>query len=122
MAPKTTQVWVDLNDDGTYQPGQKSNMSEVDSQDTTYTDGKLYSRPVTITALGDWSLKYRFYATDGLFSASGTATADQTLSVIPYDVTRRVDWRTSRLRTTRRASRSASSARRRWRRTQSAEV
>ncbi|NOY65046.1 MAG: hypothetical protein GXO97_06605, partial [Nitrospirae bacterium] len=85
-APTSIQVWVDMDDSGTYDAGEKYDMTEVDSGDTDYTDGKLYTRTIVLNYAGDGILNYRFYASDGTDTATGTPTSDSTVTVVdPLD-------------------------------------
>ncbi len=81
-APTSLQVWVDKNDNLSYEVGEKYDMTAVDAGDTTYSDGKLYTAIVNIPYAGDGVLNYRFYAHDGADSATGNATADKTVTVV----------------------------------------
>ena len=80
-APVLIQVWVDEDDNGAYSESEKYAMTEVDSGDTDYTDGKRYSRAVTLTCAGGCSLNYRFYASDGLMDATGPPTSNSAVDV-----------------------------------------
>ncbi|RJR16407.1 MAG: hypothetical protein C4581_09960, partial [Nitrospiraceae bacterium] len=81
-APSSIQVWVDLDDNGTYEPGEKYNMSGTDAGDTTYSDGKLYFKSMTISYTGDGILNYRFYASDGSADATGSPASNSTVTVL----------------------------------------
>ena len=85
-APSVIQVWVDEDDSDSYEPGEKYDMSEVDSGDTDYTDGKLYSRTLTIARSGDGRLKYHFYASDGTDIATGAPVSDSIVVATNEDV------------------------------------
>jgi hypothetical protein len=78
----TIQVWIDENDNGTYESGEKYNLTEVNAGDTVCTDGKLYKTTRSLAFNGDGVLTYRFYATDGLQSATGAAATGSTLTVL----------------------------------------
>jgi predicted outer membrane repeat protein len=82
QAPTSIQVWVDEDDSGTYDAGEKYDMTEVDSGDTTFTDGKLYTKTLNISSAGDDTLNYRFYASDGIDDATGIPTSDSTISIV----------------------------------------
>ncbi|MCK5711724.1 MAG: hypothetical protein KAI25_03315, partial [Hyphomicrobiaceae bacterium] len=84
-APALIQLWVDENDNGSYEAGEKYNMSAVDGGDTTYTDGKLYTKSLNLVYAGDDVLNYRFYATDTYDLAIGDPIDDNTvfLSSVP---------------------------------------
>lgn len=79
--PTSIQVWVDENDNDLYEAGEKYAMTGVDA-DTTYTDGKRYSRSLNLAHAGDGHLSYRFYASDGLAVAAGEATANAVVAVL----------------------------------------
>ncbi|MCK5318070.1 MAG: hypothetical protein KAJ55_09150 [Anaerolineales bacterium] len=70
--PATIQVWVDADDSGSYEDGEKFDLFEVDSSDDDTTDGKLYSKTMVVNFAGDGTLNYRFHAAD----RSGEATGD----------------------------------------------
>ena len=72
------QVWIDADDDG-YEAGEKFNMLQVDG-DADCTDGKLYYYDAVLTATGTHN--YRFYASDGSDTATGTpVTTDSAVTV-----------------------------------------
>ncbi len=81
-APSSIQVWIDVDDNGTYEAGEKYALAEVDGGDTTYSDGKLYAHSLSLTHIGDGTLKYRFYATDSYDDATGAPTQDSVLTVL----------------------------------------
>ncbi|MEW6418621.1 MAG: Ig-like domain-containing protein [Nitrospirota bacterium] len=77
------QVWIDENDNSTYEESEKYNLTEVDPGDTDCTNGKLYSTTRPLAYAGDGSLTYRFYATDGSLPAIGDpADSDSTVTVV----------------------------------------
>ncbi|OGR01507.1 MAG: hypothetical protein A2511_02610 [Deltaproteobacteria bacterium RIFOXYD12_FULL_50_9] len=81
-APSSIQVWIDKNDDGDYlDASEKIDMTAVDGGDTTYTDGKLYTKTEALSYSGDGALHYHFYAADGYEAATGTPTANKTVIV-----------------------------------------
>jgi hypothetical protein len=82
VAPTSIQVWVDEDDDGTYENGEKYDMTQTDISDSIYTDGKFYTKSLTLSYAGNGILNYRFYASDGPNNATGTPTADSTVTVI----------------------------------------
>ncbi|MDH4157684.1 MAG: right-handed parallel beta-helix repeat-containing protein, partial [candidate division Zixibacteria bacterium] len=80
-APTIKQVWVDANNSGVYDdPNEKYDMTETDVGDTTYTDGKLYTKAITLNTSG--SIKYKFVFSDGTDTATGDPAADHTVTVI----------------------------------------
>ncbi len=80
-APATIEVWVDENDNETDEPGEYYAMTGADSADTQYTDGKLYTRSLTINKGNDNSIDYRFSASDGTNSAAGAPTSNSAFTV-----------------------------------------
>jgi predicted outer membrane repeat protein len=81
-APTSIQVWIDENDNSSYEAGEKYNMTAVDPGDTVYSDGKLYTLTRVLNYAGDGVLNYRFYAHDGIDAATGVATSDKTVTVV----------------------------------------
>ena len=75
------QVWIDSDDNGTYEPGEKFMMDEVDSGDPNYADGKEFILSTAITRAGDGVIKYRFFFNDGTHDARGDPTTDHTFVV-----------------------------------------
>ncbi|MCK4509493.1 MAG: hypothetical protein KAU27_13165, partial [Desulfuromonadales bacterium] len=79
--PSAIQLWVDEDDSDSYEADEKYTLSEVDSGDTTYSDGKLYAHSLALTHVGDGNLNYRFYAADANVDATGDPTQDTVLTV-----------------------------------------
>jgi hypothetical protein len=78
--PDGIQVWVDKNDDGDYlDTDEQINMEQVDTGDTDYTDGKLYTVTMTLAYGSDRTLNYCFFASDGTDVATGTPVFDHSL-------------------------------------------
>ncbi|MFW8602369.1 choice-of-anchor Q domain-containing protein [Desulfobacterota bacterium M19] len=80
-APATVQLWVDSNDNGIYETSEKHTMTAVNTNDTTYSDGKLYTLSLPLTFAGDGVLNYRFYASDGQADATGNPAANSSLTI-----------------------------------------
>jgi len=80
-APTSIQVWIDENDNNTYEAGEKYDMTAMDGSDSDYTDGKLYAKTRALAFAGDGILNYRFYASDPLVGATGAPTLNSTLTV-----------------------------------------
>ncbi|MCF6282261.1 MAG: right-handed parallel beta-helix repeat-containing protein [Candidatus Polarisedimenticolaceae bacterium] len=80
--PSVIEVWVDLDDSGTYELGEKFAMTAAIPSDTNYFDGKLYSKSLTISRAGDNTLNYRFYASDGTADAGGIGTNNSSLYLL----------------------------------------
>ena len=66
------QVWVDLDNSGSYTPNEQINLdaADADGNCTTAGGGKLYQKQITPTQVAS-DIRYRFYATDGIDNASG---------------------------------------------------
>lgn len=62
--PPVVQVWIDENDNGSFEDSEKYNMNETDPSDTTYTDGKDFEYSRKISFAGDGIIAVRFYAQD----------------------------------------------------------
>ncbi|MBN1764392.1 MAG: PQQ-like beta-propeller repeat protein [Sedimentisphaerales bacterium] len=71
-AAVTNQIWIDLNDDQTYQSNEKFVLDEVDTNDNTYTDGKEFIYTNRISLSGDGKMSYRFFFSDSLDVATGS--------------------------------------------------
>ncbi len=80
-SPWPIEVWIDVDDNGSYAADEKFTMSEVDGGDTGYTDGKLYTYSKALSFAGDGILNYRFYASDYGTEATGTPMSDLTLQI-----------------------------------------
>ncbi len=81
-APTTIQVWIDRNDDGDYlDADEKVDMVADDGGDTVYSDGKIYTKTLTLSYLGDGILHYNFYAVEADGTATGIATRDKLVTV-----------------------------------------
>ncbi|MEW6486225.1 MAG: right-handed parallel beta-helix repeat-containing protein, partial [Pseudomonadota bacterium] len=100
QAPASIQVWVDENDDGSYEAGEKHNITPADGGDTTYSDGKLYTLTLLLAYAGDGSLNYRFFASDGSANATGSPTANNTVTVnVSANIPPSLEWVTGDCRT-----------------------
>ncbi len=62
--PSPIEVWVDENDNGSYEPGERYVMTKADPSDRDRTDGKLYTRILPLSKNGDNTFTYRFFASD----------------------------------------------------------
>lgn len=82
QAPSSIQVWIDGDDSASYEPGEQFAMTEVDADDTTTTDGKLYTVTRPVPEVLDEGVNYRFYASDSLAGASGIPTGDSSVTVV----------------------------------------
>jgi len=87
-APDIAQVWVDLDDNAVYEPGEKFPMNDLVSADDPavidgdYSNGELFAGTVHVPYAGDGELTYRFYfEDDDAASATGAPTSDMALSI-----------------------------------------
>ena len=83
-SPKVSQVWIDLDGDGTYSAQEKFNLS-ADSSDSNPADGKVYSTSIDLTIpdnyRGDGRINYRFYFEDADSSpVAGNANLSENFS------------------------------------------
>ncbi len=94
QAPTTIEVWVDENDNATYEPGEKYAMTGLDGGDLVYSDGKVYTKTMTLNwaGAGDGYLNYRFYASDGAAAASGAPAGDSQVGVFQTNNAPDLDW------------------------------
>lgn len=75
------QVWIDLDDNGSYAPGEKFNLTEEAAGGCT--TGKIYKVTRQVPYAGNGVLNYRFYASNGTDNAIGDpATTDKALTVV----------------------------------------
>ncbi|MHC4649117.1 MAG: hypothetical protein ACYTBJ_27005, partial [Planctomycetota bacterium] len=79
-APTSIQLWIDEDDSSSYESDEKYDMSAA-NYDTVYTDGRIYTKTLTLSFAGDTNLNYRFYASDGTVDATGDPTSDSTVTV-----------------------------------------
>ncbi|MBI4826970.1 MAG: right-handed parallel beta-helix repeat-containing protein [Nitrospirae bacterium] len=82
QSPSAIQAWIDADDSGTYEPDEKYAMSAVNGSDSTYSDGKLYNKTLTLSYVGDGVYNYRFYASDGSADATGSPASNSTVTVL----------------------------------------
>lgn len=80
-APAGIQVWIDGNDSGTYDGGEKYTMT-VSGGDGDYTNGEVYTKTLSLPLAGDGILNYRFFATDGTDDAMGDPVAGSEVTVL----------------------------------------
>jgi hypothetical protein len=69
------QIWVDRDDNGAYSADEKFDMTE--------SGGNRYSLTLTLNAVPDGGVKYRFYATDGSYEATGAPSSGGSVTVLP---------------------------------------
>lgn len=80
-APAIKQLWIDMDDDGSYSSDEKFTMEDEDYSDYTYSDGKVYRLEKTLYFAGDGKLHYKFVFSDPDGDAIGEATAEQIIEV-----------------------------------------
>lgn len=87
-APGVAQIWIDLNDNAVYEPGEKFPMndpvtgSSPAGVDGDYSNGETFAETVHIPHAGDGTLNYRFYFEDNKAApATGAPSSDKALSV-----------------------------------------
>ena len=81
-SPSTIQVWIDLDDSGSYEVDEKFAMTGTEAEDLNLFNGKTYTKSIALTRAGDGVLNYRFYASDGSLDATGDPTADSSVTVL----------------------------------------
>jgi len=95
-APAVIQVWLDLDDSGTYDNGEKIALIATDAGDANYADGKRYAKTVQVPYVGDGILNYRFYAEDGADQATGNPVLDRTVvTTVPVNNAPSLSWATA---------------------------
>ncbi len=67
--PEVAEVWVDLDDSGTYEQRERFIMQEADQG--TISSGRNYKKTAKVLYAGDGRLNYRFLFTDGYHLALG---------------------------------------------------
>lgn len=76
------QVWIDENDNGSYEADERYDLSEDDGSDTNCADGKLYGLVRPLFLAGDNTFNYRFHASDGTDAAVGEPAGDAAVTVV----------------------------------------
>lgn len=77
--PLTNEVWIDLDDSGTYEGNERFPMTASDTNDTNCGNGKEYFYTNRPAEKGDGLLAYRFFFTDNLYRAAGSPCQDHYL-------------------------------------------
>lgn len=81
--PLIQELQVDLNDNGTYEVWEKFSMAEMDTTDTTFTDGKSYMESLIVEYAGDDGvLNYRFVFKNFYDWAIGEPTEEHSFVLI----------------------------------------
>lgn len=85
--PQTKEVWVDENNDGLYQSAEKHIMGDLNPNDLTYSDGKIYALDLKINPPSPPStLSYTFEFRDAYLKAIGEPTTNSlTVLVLEQD-------------------------------------
>ncbi|MCK4252486.1 T9SS type A sorting domain-containing protein, partial [candidate division WOR-3 bacterium] len=81
--PLIQELQVDLNDNGTYEAWEKFSMVEMDTIDTTFTDGKAYTDTLIVEYAGDGVLNYKFVFRNLYDWAIGDPTEEHSFVVFP---------------------------------------
>ncbi|MBI5632334.1 MAG: CxxxxCH/CxxCH domain-containing protein [Nitrospirae bacterium] len=79
-APAVIQLWLDRNDNGAFEAGEKYDLSPAG-------DGMYTLTVASLVIAGDGYLNYRFYASDGINDAVGEPTDNSTVIVTAPFVT-----------------------------------
>ena len=99
-AASDIQVWIDENNNGTYDPGEKHNLTAADGN--ACSSGRVYTYSTTLASIGDGGLSYTFRASDG-FAQAATDTgplSDNIVTVLPVTNTPpQLDWEVGACRT-----------------------
>jgi hypothetical protein len=85
VPPAVSQVWIDLDDSGTYEEGEKFVMEVVDKGDSKDTEGRAFHCSIPIDRAGDGVLNYRFFFSDGAHDATGDPATDHAFVVTQGD-------------------------------------
>ncbi|MFC1602865.1 right-handed parallel beta-helix repeat-containing protein [Pseudomonadota bacterium] len=82
-APTSIFLWVDADDDGTYEDiaSEKHTLTTTEAS-PIYGGGVHYTAAVTLNKAGDNVIKYKFTATDADGTATGEPTADSSLIIL----------------------------------------
>lgn len=81
--PELTQIWIDENDNGTYEENEKYELDQSIPTDRVYNDGKLYQKTFSILSQGDGELNFKFKFSDGESEAEGEPAKEKTILVFP---------------------------------------
>jgi len=79
--PLSIDVWVDVNDNGSYEDPAEKFALTAESVTLAPVSGDNYSTTVTLNKAGDNLIKYTFSAADADGAATGVATGDSTLQI-----------------------------------------
>ncbi len=81
--PELAQIWIDENDNGTYEESEKYELDQSISTDEVYNDGKLYQKTLNVLSQGDGELNFKFKFSDGESEAEGEPVEGKTILVFP---------------------------------------
>jgi len=93
--PEVAEVWVDLDDSGTYEQRERFMMAEEDQNNIS--TGRNFKKYTKILYVGDGIMQYRFLFTDGFHLAvgdpnQGDPTKNHTLTVLPHLMAPILSW------------------------------
>ncbi|MGA1844124.1 MAG: hypothetical protein ACMUIS_06140 [bacterium] len=93
--PEVGEVWVDLDDSGTYEQRERFVMAEEDQN--AITTGRNFKKNIKILYVGDGIIQYRFLFTDGFHLAvgdpnQGDPTKNHALTVLPHLMAPILSW------------------------------
>jgi len=79
--PRVTQVWIDLDDDGTYDPVERFFMAPIEPDELDFVTGKRYGLALHLPAESGGGFRYRFHFEDARFTAEGAPAEEQFVAV-----------------------------------------
>jgi len=85
--PVLAQVWIDENDNGSYEESEKYNLDQSLPTNKAYRDGILYEKTLNVFSVGDGEFTFRFRFSDGELEAGGKPVEEKTFLVSPLAVT-----------------------------------
>lgn len=77
---QTVEVWIDLDGNGIYGPGEKFPLVEINKEDVSQSN-KFYGTSVQVIPRTFSRITYRFFASDGKSQAEGEGTKEEELIV-----------------------------------------
>lgn len=86
QAPSVKEVWIDRNDDSTYDLTERFTMLDADPADADYRDGKDYAYTNLIGYAGDGVFNYRYFFSDGISLAAGSPVSNRTFTIMKTNV------------------------------------
>jgi hypothetical protein len=93
--PEVAEVWIDMDDSGTYEQRERFVMLEADQEEIN--TGRDYKKKIKILYVGDGKINYRFLFTDGFHLAESDPNQDDPtknhiLSVQPHLMAPILSW------------------------------